>query len=75
MPLNWDVFTEYTLIPLINTTIFQDFYEFLDSYGNSTARLNAPPLTGFIGMKMYFAYCLFWPWEFASNPVEIEIIP
>ncbi|MFH1999771.1 MAG: hypothetical protein ABIK28_08825 [Planctomycetota bacterium] len=75
LPINWDVFTDDLLLPLINTSIFQNFMGTLDTHGLSTAQLNAPPLPGFAGLQMYFAYCLSWPWEFASNSVEIDIVP
>jgi hypothetical protein len=28
-----------------------------------------------VGLKMWFAYPLSKPYDFASNPVEIEIVP
>lgn len=78
LPLNWDIFTEYIVIPLINTPIFENFLGTLDENGEGLAHLNIaanllPPST--VGIVMYYAYCLRWPWEFVSNPVVIEIIP
>lgn len=75
IPVNWDVFTEYIVLPLINTSIFSNFLSTLDADGMGTAHFNAPPVVGYAGLKMYYAYCLGWPWEFASNPVEIEVVP
>jgi len=75
LPINWDAFTDYFVLPLINTAIFSNFMGTLDGTGQSTAQFNALPLPGYAGMKMYYAYCLGYPWEFASNPVEIEIVP
>ncbi|MFH1998249.1 MAG: right-handed parallel beta-helix repeat-containing protein [Planctomycetota bacterium] len=75
LPLNFDVFTELTVLPLINTYIFSDFMGTLDVDGRATAQMNLPPVVGYAGFKTYYAFCLGWPWEFASNPVEIEIVP
>lgn len=78
LPVNFDVFTHYILFPLINTPTFQDFLGALDGDGKATAVLywpgpSMPP--GSVGIVMYYAYCLGWPWEFASNYVEVEIVP
>jgi hypothetical protein len=72
--LNWDEFTDY-VIALINTPIFWNFLNTLDATGSATAQLNAPPLPGFAGVTMHYAYALNNPWDFLSNPVAIEIVP
>jgi hypothetical protein len=47
----------------------------LDASGTATAQLNAPPVPGFAGVTMHYAYALNNPWDFVSNPVAIEIVP
>lgn len=73
--LNWDLYTDF-VYSLMNTPVFQDFYGHLTPGGTALAQLNAPtsmPPTA-VGIVMYYAYCLGWPWEFVSNPVEVEIL-
>ncbi|MFH2000787.1 MAG: hypothetical protein ABIK28_13985 [Planctomycetota bacterium] len=77
LPLNWDIFTDFALA-LANTVIFPGFMGTMDGNGQITAQLywpgpSMPP--GSVGTIIYFTYCLGWPWDFASNPVEIEIVP
>jgi hypothetical protein len=74
LPLNWDAFTDLVL-NLINTSVFFDFLGNLDASGIATAQLNAPPLPGYAGLVMHYAYCLNDPFDFASNPIAIEIVP
>lgn len=72
--INWDIFTDIVWYNL-NSPIFQNFWVYLDPAGQGAAQLNVPPLpSGFVGAKMYYAYCLGWPWEFVSNPIEVEIV-
>jgi len=48
----------------------------LSPEGLGEATLNTGSLpTGYVGMRMFYAFCLAFPWEFASNPVEIDIVP
>jgi hypothetical protein len=76
LPVNFDEFTYHVLFPLLNSTIFSNFLGALDEYGQAQAQLNAPALPpGYVGLELYFAFCLNNPFDFASNPVEIEIIP
>jgi hypothetical protein len=75
MPLNWDAFTDVVLL-LINTSVFSNFLGTLDSSaGSATAQLNAPPVPGYAGIAMQYAFCLGDPFDFVSNPVEIDIVP
>ena len=75
LPVNWDPFTNMVL-SMLNGPVFVDFMGALDGSGNGTALLNLPALgTGYAGLKMYYAYCLSGPFDFASNPVEIELVP
>ena len=75
MPLNWDWFTDLVLL-FINTSIFENFLGKLLSDGTGEAIFNCPDLPpAAIGLKLYFAYCCNKPFDFVSNPVEIEIVP
>ena len=74
LPVNWDLFTNI-VIQLVNTPIFQNFMGVLDGQGSGAAQLNLGPVPGFAGTKLYFAYAMNNPWDFASNPVMIEIVP
>lgn len=76
IPVNFDVFTYYVVFPLMNTQLFANFLGVLDNTGRSEAKLNAPPLDPmYAGLRMYYAYCLGWPWEYASNHVEVVVSP
>lgn len=75
LPLNWDVFTAI-ICAFVNSSVFTDFYRTVDISGHGRAQLNAGPLSGgFIGLKMYYAYCLSSPFDFVSNPLEITVVP
>jgi hypothetical protein len=74
LPLHWDVFTDLVLVHA-NTQLFSSFMGGLDPEGRAQARLNAPPLPGFAGTMMHFAYVLSDPFDFASTPVLIEVVP
>jgi hypothetical protein len=74
LPLNWDAFTDLSLL-LTNTPVFMNFLGKLDNDGRAEAVLNAPPIPpGYAGLKMSYAYVLNNPFDFASNPVTIEIV-
>ena len=53
------------------------FLGILDPTGNGAAIFNTlgPMPPGMAGTTMSFAYALNMPWDFVSNPVNIEIIP
>jgi hypothetical protein len=73
--MEWDAFTDVVLL-LLNTAVFDNFLDKLDASGQSTARLNSGQLDPiFVGTNLYFAYCLNAPFDFSSNPKEIEIVP
>jgi hypothetical protein len=74
LPINWDVFTTLVL-GRVNGPIFADFLGTLDADGVATASLNLPAFPGSAGLTMYYAYVLNGPWDFASNPVSIKIVP
>lgn len=75
LPINWDPFTEFVLA-LMDLSVFFDFYGSLDAGGKGSAVLSSPSLaSGSIGLRMDFAYCLNHTFNFASNPVGIEIVP
>lgn len=76
LPVNFDVFTYEILFPLMNTAVFADFYGTISVDGTATATLTSGPLpSGYVGTVMTFAYCLAGPYDFVSNPVEVEIVP
>jgi hypothetical protein len=76
LPLNLDDYTYFVVLPLLNTQLFSNFLGQLDDHGQAAAQLYSPPLpSGFVGLKLYFAFCLFDPFDFVSNPVEIRIVP
>ena len=74
LPLNWDVFTSL-VINMLNTGTFQGFLGTLDGNGLATAAFNMPSGTGVVGITFSFAYALLKPWDVASNPVDIKIVP
>ncbi len=74
LPINWDAFTSL-VISLANSSFFVNFMGTLDASGKSTASLVLPAIPGMAGITMTFAYALNAPWDFASNPMGIEIVP
>ena len=75
MPLNLDGFTNF-VVSLYNTSYFSNFMGKLDAKGTATATFDTlGPLPGGAGHLMYFAYALDRPWDFASDPVKIGIVP
>lgn len=73
LPLNWDLFTDLAL-SFLNTSVFNQFYGSLFE-GSHGAHISVPPLDpAFIGIVMYFAYCLNNPFDFVSNPIAVEIV-
>jgi hypothetical protein len=74
LPFQMDPFTNI-IFSLLNTPVFSNFMGTLDSAGQSTAQINAPPLPpGYVDTWLYFAYVLNNPFDFVSNPVAIRIV-
>lgn len=76
MPLNWDWFTD--LVWLYKTSpLFNGFLGYLDSAGQSTAELNTggPLPSGSAGKVLHFSFCMNNPFDYASNPIRVEIVP
>ncbi|MFH2002505.1 MAG: choice-of-anchor Q domain-containing protein [Planctomycetota bacterium] len=75
LPLNWDWFTE--LVWNYKTSaLFQDFLGTLDAGGQAHAQLNVGPLPpGSAGIILYFAFTCNNPFNIASHPVELLIVP
>jgi hypothetical protein len=77
LPINWDPLSS-VLFTLINTPFFEDFMGKLSMKdGSAQAYLNTfgPMPPGSAGLTLYFAYALNDPWDYASNPVILEIVP
>lgn len=76
LPVNWDLFTDF-IIMCLNTSICQQFYSTLDALGASTAVLdtNGPLDPSLVGSTAHMAYLLGHPFEFVSNPVQIDFNP
>jgi hypothetical protein len=74
LPLNYDLFTNYVLNNL-NTAFFVDFLGNLDGKGTAQATLNLVPPPDAIGFVLYFAFALGRPFDFASYPLSVEIVP
>ena len=75
--INWDWFTTLSFM-WINTPVFQDFMGTLNGKGEAKAQfstlgnpLPSPPF--YPGDTLHFAYVLFNPKDYASNPVQIWI--
>ena len=68
---------KYLLIwPIVNTALFSNFLGSLDGTGFSQAQHNSPALDpAFVGAKMYYAFCLYDPFNFRSNVEVVEIVP
>ena len=60
---------------LIYSPLMTHFLDDLDASGNALAYLTLPPIPGFSGFTLCFAYCLYNPYDFVSNPWMIDILP
>jgi len=74
LPVNWDFFSDIVM-SYLNSSIFTNFASTLDANGEATAQLNVPPIPGSAGLIMHYAFCCNAPFDYVSNPVEIEVIP
>lgn len=72
--LNWDPYTDI-LLSFANTPMFSDFMGKLDASGQATAQLNVPPVPGYAGLVMFYAYTLFSPFGYASNAITMTVVP
>ena len=78
MPINWDLFTNIVAnVNYPDSLVFEGFFGALDGVGRSTATFNTMgPVPGMAGEKVSFAYILKgFPWDFASNPVTVTVVP
>ncbi|MFH1998185.1 MAG: thioredoxin domain-containing protein [Planctomycetota bacterium] len=76
LPVNFDVFTYNILFPLLNTSLFMDFYGNINAEGTAAAQLNSGTLPpGYTGTVLTFAYCLNDPFDYVSMPIDVEIVP
>ena len=78
LPLNFDFFSSYVFL-MMNKPPFANFASTLDTSGIGWAKMDTtilgPIPPGCVGLRLNFAYALNNPWDFASNPVGIEIVP
>jgi hypothetical protein len=75
LPLNWDAVTD-TVLLLVNTPVCDGFQGALNEKGEADAALHAPALPpGSVGTTLHFAWCMTDLFDFASNPVAVEIVP
>ena len=75
LPLNWDPFTDL-VIKYMNSSFFVNFMGVLDPSGGGTAQFNTiAPIPGMAGVTFSFAYAMRKPWDFVSNPINIEVVP
>jgi hypothetical protein len=75
LPINWDLFSGIVM-GMVNTPPFTNFMGKTNFLGNAGAQLNAPALPpGTAGLILYFAFCMNNPFDFVSNPIQIEVVP
>lgn len=76
MDLNIDGFT-VGLLSSINSPTFDGFLGTLDASGKATATFRLPPLPVLAGINLWFAYAQDGSpsWDFASETVQIGIVP
>ena len=73
LPLNGDGFTNF-IIKYINSPSFVTFMGTLDQSGNGWAKFDTKgPIPGLAGVTFSFAYAIMKPWDFVSNPINIEV--
>jgi len=76
VPMTWDWVSAF-IYNNLNLPIFQDFQGVLDGQGRAAADLPlyAPGLVPHVGQSLTFVYALTNPVDFASTPVDVEILP
>jgi len=75
LPINWDAFTSFVFNHM-NSSLFTNFLGTLDASGSGWALFDPQgALAGLVGFTMSFGYAINNPWDFASNPVNVEIVP
>lgn len=75
LPLNWDQFTNI-VIAYLGTSAFHNFMATLDGSGESSATFDTlGPFSGLAGATINFSYALNSPWNFASNTINVEVVP
>lgn len=79
LPITWDFYTDF-MLSLMPSAVYTDFLGFLDASGGSTPVLDTlgPLPSQFIGITMYYAFAggkILPDGWFASNSVEIDIVP
>jgi probable HAF family extracellular repeat protein len=76
LPLNWDAFTDLTVI-LANTAFAMGFQGTLDGSGLGAATLDTlgpiPPSS--VGAVLDFAFVVYFPYDYVSNGVSLDIVP
>jgi len=75
LPINWDYFTNIVLSNL-NNAYFINFFAKLNANGQSKAVFDTNgPIQRMTGLNISFANMIKGePWEFVSNPINIQII-
>jgi|GEM_PF-6405085 len=74
VPLNRDLFTEF-LIRNARASWCGRFFGTLDGEGLEAAVLDIPAIPALTGLEFYFAFVLNEPWDVASNPATIQMVP
>ena len=75
IPLNRDWYTDL-IIQNLSWPVFKRFWGTLDGTGAATAQLDlGPQSSGYVGAIMSYAFATANPWDFASNAVNVEIVP
>jgi len=76
LPVNWDSFTEFVL-RYTNTSLFVNFEGELDPMGSGWALFDpqGSVTAGMVGITLSFGYIMPYHWDFASNPINVLIIP
>jgi leucyl aminopeptidase len=75
LPINWDFFSDFVII-LVNSPFLQAFMGTLDGSGAASAILDTQgPVPGAAGITMNYAFAMNNPWNFVSNPIQVEFVP